>query len=134
MMSSSVFVVELVNNNRFENNFYFIIIFCPQSPKTKNPHLRVPIYHLSYNSFIFRFDSTKRKINDPNVRLEFYDSDDIKVGKKIVSSFSVLILCLGPVILPIVTELKNMEWNYLVSPSQADGKNCVHDVPFLTFI
>ena len=33
---------------------------------------------------------------------------------------------------PITTELKNMEWNYLVSPSQADGKNWVYDVLFLT--
>ena len=32
------------------------------------------------------------------------------------------------------TELKNMEWNKLVSPLQADGKHCVHDVLFLTFI
>ena len=27
-----------------------------------------------------------------------------------------------------------MEWNYLVSPSQPDGKNCVHGVLFCTFI
>ena len=32
------------------------------------------------------------------------------------------------------TEMNNMEWNYLVSPSQADGKRCVHDEFFLTFI
>ena len=27
-----------------------------------------------------------------------------------------------------------MEWNKLVSPLQADGKHCVHDVLFLAFI
>ena len=38
------------------------------------------------NVFSFdRFDSTNRYINDPNVRLEFYASDEVKVGKKIVS-------------------------------------------------
>ena len=34
----------------------------------------------------------------------------------------------------ITTELKNMEWNFPVSPLQADGKICVHDVLFLTLI
>ena len=38
------------------------------------------------NVFSFnRFDSTNRYINDPNVRLEFYASDEVKVDKKIVS-------------------------------------------------
>ena len=32
------------------------------------------------------------------------------------------------------TELKNMESNKLGSPWQADGKHCMHDVLFLTFI
>ena len=35
-------------------------------------------------------------------------------------------------ITPSFTELNNMEWNYLVSPSQADGKHCVHIVFFFT--
>ena len=30
--------------------------------------------------------------------------------------------------------LKSMERNKLVNPFQADGKHCVHDVLFLTFI
>ena len=25
-----------------------------------------------------------------------------------------------------IIEMNNMEWNYLGSPSQADGKQCVH--------
>ena len=33
-----------------------------------------------------------------------------------------------------ITELNNMEWNYMVSPSQTDGKHCVHNLLFLSFI
>ena len=35
-------------------------------------------------------------------------------------------------ITPSFTELNNMEWNYLISPSQAHGKHCVHIVFFFT--
>ena len=34
----------------------------------------------------------------------------------------------------LITKLNNMEWDCLVSPSQADGKHCKHNVFFLTFI
>ena len=37
---------------------------------------------------IYRFDSIGRFINDSDVRLEFYDSGDIKVSRKIVSTLS----------------------------------------------
>ena len=34
----------------------------------------------------------------------------------------------------VSTELSNIEWNHLVSPSQADGQHCEPDMLFLTFI
>lgn len=41
---------------------------------------------MKFDLFLFRrFDSVNKYVNDPNVRLEFYDSDEIKVSKKIVS-------------------------------------------------
>ena len=39
-----------------------------------------------------------------------------------------------PHVVVLYTKLNNMEWNYLVNPSQADGKHCVYVVLFLTFI
>ena len=53
----------------------------PQTSKSLEKIFLMVIDVFSFN----RFDSTNRYINDPDVRLEFYASDEVKEDKKIVS-------------------------------------------------
>lgn len=38
---------------------------------------------------IYRFDAADRYINDPNVKLEFFDSDEVRFDRMMVSSLSI---------------------------------------------
>jgi len=50
---------------------------------TDECEMEFTLLSISKSKLEIRFDSVNKYVNDPNVRLEFYDSDEIKVSKKI---------------------------------------------------